>query len=289
MYRPYSCLVIILCLSGCVSVEGERLADASSDVLERTGEVINQIINGSDAEPRPVTEIYEEERRALFDQPYIDPLTGYLIEHSDDPERAAVRERVRQERDRRCEDVAAQYTNEPATEDVLERYDAGYAYSCPEQVAAFEERVLQVSSQSESESEPKSESAPATADAPTGDGVSEQALSDCYLLTTIRNYSAARKACLEPADSGDIRSQANMALIAHAFEDYPAAREWAEKAAPASGDAAFLLGQMYATGRGVGQDLEQALYWYNEAARMGHKEAQAALDRHLEDIPAGDT
>lgn len=275
MYRPYSCFLIILFLNGCASIDGDRLSEASSDLLERTGHVMKKIVD------QPERDAYQREQRALFDQPYIDPLTEYLAEHRDDPARESVLRQVRQERDLRCNAVAGQYANEPATAAVLERYDAGYSYSCPEQVAAFEERVNQQASEPEAET--------AKVDPPNGKGVSDQALSDCYLLTTIRNFSAARKACREPADNGDVRSQANMAIIAHAFEDYTSAREWAERAARASGEAAFLLGQMYSTGRGVGKDMDQAVYWYNEAARQGHKEAQAALDRHLEDLPAGDT
>ena len=113
-----------------------------------------------------------------------------------------------------------------------------------------------------------------------------QALSDCYLLTSIRNYSAAREACRQPAEQGDVKSQANMALIAHTFEDYDSAYEWARKAAPDSGDASYLLGRMYASGRGVEQNSDQAVYWYNKAAGQGHKDARAALDRHRDKTAA---
>ena len=75
MYRPYSCLLILLFLSGCASVDGDRLSKASSDLLERTGQVMKKIVN-------PQTpNSYQGEQRALFDQPYIDPLTEYLAEH----------------------------------------------------------------------------------------------------------------------------------------------------------------------------------------------------------------
>jgi hypothetical protein len=272
MYHPYSCLLIFLLLSGCASVDDERLSSAS-ELLEQTGQVMKKIIS-----PQPPAP-YQREQQALFTQPYIDPLTEYLVEHRDDRSRASVLQQVEQERDVRCEAIAGEYANAPATEAMLRRYEAGYNYSCPDQVAAFAERVERQSSVPE----------PAAVNTAGNSGVTEQALSDCYLLTTIRNYSEARKTCQGPADNGDVRSQANMAMISHAFEDYASARVWAEKAAPASDDAAFLLGQMYATGRGVGQDMEQAVYWYTEAAKRGHKQAQAALDRHLEDVSAGDT
>ena len=281
MYRPYSCLLILLFLSGCASVDGDRLSKASSDLLERTGQVMKKIVN-----PKTPNS-YQREQRALFDQPYIDPLTEYLAEHRDDPSRASVLHNVERERDLRCEAIADEYANEPATNAMLQRYQAGYRYSCPGEVAAFAERVKR--QPSTPEPEPRAEPEPATVDVADESGVSDQALSDCYLLMAIRNYSEAREACQGPADNGDVRAQSNMAIIFHAFEDYASARVWAEKAAPASGEAAFLLGQMYATGRGVGQDMDQAVYWYTEAAKRGHKQAQAALDRHLEDLPAGDT
>lgn len=275
MYRPCSCLLIFL-LSGCAGIDGDRLSKASSDFLERTGQVMKDIVTPQSPNP------YQQEQQALFDQPYIDPLTEYLAEHRDDLSRDSVRQQVEKERNVRCEAVAAEYATEPATEAVLQRYEAGYTYSCPSQVAAFAERVKRQASMPEPESEP------AAVDNSDNIGVSDQALSDCYLLTTIRNYSEARQVCQGPAENGDVRSQANMAIISHAFEDYASALEWAEKAAPGSGEAAFLLGQMYATGRGVGQDLNQSIYWYTEAAKQGHKQAQAELDRHLENIPAGD-
>ncbi len=281
MYRPYSCLLIFVLLSGCASVDGDRLSEASSDLLERTGQVMKKIVNPGSSNP------YQREQQALFDQPYIDPLTEYLAEHRDDPSRASMLQQVERERDVRCEAVAVKYANKPATEVTLQRYEAGYNYSCPDHVAAFSERVER--QPPIPEPKPRAEPEPATVVVADDNGVSDRALSDCYLLTAIRNYSEARKACQGPADNGDVRSQANMAIIFYAFEDYTSALVWAEKASPTSGEAAFLLGQMYATGHGIGQDMDQAVYWYTEAAKRGHKRAQAALDRHLEDLPAGDT
>jgi TPR repeat protein len=247
---------------------------------DRTEEAIEKIDDRPD--PRP----FKRERQALFDQPYIDPLTDYLEAYAGDTERASIVRQVEDERERRCESIAGQYASEPATEAVLERYRAGYSYSCPEQVSAFAERVSR-DDPGDDIAEPVTDAPGKSPDSPPTD---EQALGDCYLLTSIRNYSAAREACLEPAQAGDTRSQANMALIAHAFEDYASALEWAEKAAPASSEAGYLLGRMYASGQGVEQDMEQAVYWYSKAAGQGNSEAKAALDRHREkERPVGDT
>ncbi|OZB14477.1 MAG: hypothetical protein B7X58_07850, partial [Marinobacter sp. 34-60-7] len=216
-------------------------------------------------------------QQALFDQRYIDPLTDYLIEHAGDAERADVRARVRQERDRRCTVIAEQYHSEPANPETLARYNAGYAYSCPQQVAAFEARVQAA----------QAEAAAATGDRPPADSlarnmppvISDQALSDCYLLTTIRNYSEARQACQAPADQGDRRAQANMAIITYAFEAYSEALNWAQQVADTSGDAAFVLAQMYEAGKGVERNPELADYWYRTAAEHGNEDARMALER----------
>lgn len=42
-----------------------------------------------------------------------------------------------------------------------------------------------------------------------------------------------------------------MAMMAYTLEDYERARLWAEKAASQSGQAANILGEMYAQGQGV--------------------------------------
>lgn len=284
-YRPCFCVLLVSLLSACASINTDRLAETSSDMPDRTGEAIEAIETIGD---RPDTRSFEPERQALFDQPYIDPLTDYLETYAGDTERASAVRRVEDERERRCRTIAGQYAGEPATEAVLERYRAGYSYSCPEQVSAFAERVSR-NTPANDVVEPVTDSPAQSQDSPAS-SADQQALGDCYLLTSIRNYSAAREACLEPAQAGDTRSQANMALIAHAFEDYATALEWAEKAAPASSEAGYLLGRMYASGQGVEQDMEQAVYWYSKAAGQGNSEAKAALDRHRKkERPVGDT
>lgn len=280
MFRWYYSFLTIIFLSGCAGFDGERLSKASSDVLTRTGNVIRTIVIQPEEEP------YEPQRQALFDQPYIDPLTDYLKEHGDETDRESILRQIKDERDRRCQVIAADYAGKPATDQTLARYRAGYKYSCPAEVEAFAERVNQN----------QQKDLPATIaltdddeEGPEPEKVHGQSLSDCYLLTTIRNYSAAREACREFAENGDPRSQANMAVIAHAFEDYASALEWAQQAAAVSGKASYLLGQMYDSGRGVEHNQEQAVYWYDKAANQGHKDARIALERYREQTPADGT
>jgi len=268
MYRPLICLMTLF-FAGCGIIDSEQLFRKSVDPLQA-------------------------ERQALFDQPYIDPLTNYLIEHQGDPERASILPEIRQQRDLRCQAVAEEYAEEPAIRAVLERYNLGYGYSCPEQVAEFAKRVNQQRARQKAVPEPVAQPRPPEQTTP-GETVTptetevtsvdepqiaDQLLSDCYLLTSIRNYSTARKACREPADQGDLRSQVNMARIAFVLEDYNDALRWARKAAPASGEAALLLGYMYARGKGVGQNMDQAVHWFNESAKLGNKDAQAAIDQY---------
>lgn len=284
MYRWYSSVLIIFFLSGCAGIDGKRLFEASSDVQTRAEDPVKTIV------AQPEGELHERQRQALFEQPYIDPLTEYLKAHGDDLDRDPVLKQIKHERDRRCEVIAEGYDGEPATEQKLSRYRAGYNYSCPADVNAFAERVKQ---NQQKELPPtvvvSDDNEASTGLDPKPERVREQSLSDCYLLTTIRNYSAAREACREFAENGDPRSQANMAMIAHAFEDYASALEWAQKAAPVSGKASYLLGQMYASGRGVEQNPEQAVYWYDTASDLGHKEARIALERYREQTPADGT
>jgi hypothetical protein len=253
----------MLLLAGCTITDSEYLLQKSADP-------------------------FDAERQALLDQPYIDPLTSYLIEHQGDPARASVLREIRQERDSRCQSVAREYADEPAIRAVLERYNLSYGYSCPEHVAEFEKRVIHQRARQKSVPEPE-ERPPApeqitpteTVDTSTNEPqIPDQALSDCYLLTSIRNYSTARTACRGPADQGDLRSQVNMARIAFVMEDYNDALKWARKAAPASGEAALLLGYMYARGKGVGQNRNQAVHWFDKSAKLGNKDAQAALDQY---------
>lgn len=262
MYRPFLCFVMLL-LAGCAITDSEYLLQKSADS-------------------------FDAERQAVLDQPYIDPLTSYLIEHQGDPARASVLQEIRQERDFRCQTVAREYADEPPIRAVLERYNLSYGYSCPEQVAEFEKRIIQQRARQKSVPDPVQPPAPEqitpieTVDTSTNaPQIPDQVLSDCYLLTSIRNYSTARKACRGPADQGDLRSQVNMARIAFVMENYNDALKWAQKAAPASGEAALLLGYMYARGKGVGENRDQAVHWFNKSAKLGNKDAQAALDQYL--------
>jgi hypothetical protein len=223
--------------------------------------------------PPDPSEQYASEVQALFDQPYIDPLTRYFQKYRGSSVRASQIAQIREERDRRCEAVAERYASGPLTQQALASYKAGYAFSCPKDVAAYADRLARRQAPAEEEELANTD----TEKAPAREEPSQQ-LKDCYLLTEIRNFSEALKACREPAERGDIQSQTNMALIAYTMEDYAAAYTWARKAAPDSSEAAYLLGRMYTAGKGTVRNNAEAKKWYSEAARQGHTGAKVALD-----------
>jgi TPR repeat protein len=62
-------------------------------------------------------------------------------------------------------------------------------------------------------------------------------------------------------------------------EDDQQAVAWYRKAAEHGlPDAQYSLGLAYEAGRGVPQDLTLAMAWFRKAAEQGHKEAKAKLD-----------
>ncbi|MDX1635944.1 MAG: SEL1-like repeat protein [Marinobacter sp.] len=254
----------------------------SADLLARTGDALSRIGERTPAadETAPSRAPAKRDQLAeLFDQPYIDPLTRYLAKHADDPAYSGQLERVRRERDRRCRAIAENFAAKPRTEETLTSYRAGYSFSCPGQVAAYERALAgEQERQASAEKAKKAEQAEnpeesAQAAAP----IQDDQLSECYLLTTIRNFTEARRVCQEPAEAGDVRAQANMALISHALADYRQAHQWARKAAAESSEAAYLLGRMYTNGQGVEADPARAEKWYHQAAGQGHAGAKAVL------------
>lgn len=202
----------------------------------------------------------EAELNALFSQPYIDPLTRYLETNRNNPARADERRRVRQERDRRCQVIADNYAQQEVTAQSVERFRRGYNYSCPRAVQAYASQL---------------ESKPVTPDSPV---VTEPAplhaqSSDCYLLTSIKNYAEAIRVCEAPAASGDLRAQTNMATIHYELKRYELALKWTKLAAESSAEAAFLLARLYEQGQGVEANPQEALNWYQHAQQMGHAQA----------------
>lgn len=283
MYRLLVSLTLLTFLTGCANLQDKGLFGSSSEFFHRTGQALGKI-----GQPNPVVE-NNAELKALFDQPYIDPLTAYMRDVEGDPAKADLRAVVAEERDRRCAVIASRYDEKPVSADRLARYRAGYTLSCPADVATYAERValLNVAPADPVEKPVAAQVAPETAEPVPAESVAAEQpmdealrkqLNDCYLLTAIRNFSSALEACHAPADAGNVRAQTNMALISNALRDYGNAYRWATLAAPESGDAANLLGELYSQGHGVGADQAKAALWFEKAASLGHAGAKARMN-----------
>lgn len=258
-------LAAFLFLTGCESLQQGTLFE------ERGGLWGSENSNSGTSAPDIEQPSAPSEVDALFAQPYIDPLTRYLNRFADENTQPPRLPEVRRERDLRCAIISERFNRRALTPETLASYRVGYAFSCPDDVARYGQHLADQQSQAIER---------ATTETPVA--VSPRLpkeLNDCYLLTRIRNFSDALRACRGPAEDGNRRAQVNMALISHSLEDYSQAQQWAREAAPDSPEAAFLLGQMYLSGQGVERDNESAQRWFAQAAQQGHSDAKAMLQR----------
>lgn len=279
--------MVAVSLSGCASTpEADPLWKRPGAILSKSGEMIA-------AQTRRLVEftggltggneqaLLQEEVEQLFAQPYIDPLTVYLDEHSTDDRRASQWVLVARERDRRCAAVARIYADREASETNLQRMRAGYTLSCPEDVQDFAARVQQASAARTASAGEVPESAPPPAPDPAAglDLTPEEALarrqtSDCYLLFTIKNYTQAYEACRPIAANGDAKAQHHMASLEMTRGNHGHAFSWAERSARQQHPAGeLLLGQLYQAGQGIQQDQAKGLELMQKAADSGSAEA----------------
>jgi len=271
-------LAITLTLSsmlyGCAGYQPKDLFAQSKHWLEKTSERL-ETLNSANSK----THNYDTEVNTLFAQPYIDPLTDYINRHIDDKNRAEPLRKVSNERKVRCQKIADLYAKRPLTQASLNRYQAGYNYSCPKDVEAFALRLADTEKPETSESASAPSDISPTAVKPVLDqaivsNVNKEQLNDCYLLTTISNFREAKQACLSPATEGDARAQLNMAIIHKAMGEYPQSFEWAEKVQDQSPRARYLLGELYASGQGVKQNDKAAFNAFEKAGEEGYADAQ---------------
>lgn len=237
-------IMLGLMLGGCTTLPDRETAVAtSSEWLTRSGEAISAqgqrlagLFERGNPEQEALAREHREARQALFDQPYIDPLTRYLEEHGEDPRYAEVLADVSRERGRRCAAIAEEYAKHPANRETLVRYRRGYLYSCPAEVNAFHARVRQQETR-RAAAAPAPDVIEAPADSPAErterveEAVDQQHANDCYLLFTIRNLSQAREACLAPAEQDDPRAQRHMGSMAELAGNRAEALRWFRRAA----------------------------------------------------------
>lgn len=239
--------------------------------LAQPGSAVDQA-GGEKSPPGAGRQLFlAEEVQALKAQPYIDPLTRFLEQHRGDAARENYLAELEILRDERCKAIAERYARQPRTAATFARFRAGYAFSCPEQLAEFADLVERVKPAEEPLQTPPAVNISAAPPIP------DLQRSECYLLTQIRNYSEAHDFCLSPAEDGDPRAQLNMALISQAAKEYAQAFRWAEMVAADMPEAGLVLGQLFADGHGVERDLGQAAIWFERAAEQGLAAAQTAI------------
>ena len=251
MRAHYSFSVIVLSgliLAGCSTLPGgDRVATSTGDWLTRSGEAISAQSRrlaewfGRDeaSDDEAIRSELLEERQALLDQPYIDPLTRYLETHAEDPRYAEVLTELSRERDRRCAAIADKYAERPASRENLALYRRGYLYSCPAEVNAFYARVRQEEARRpvarprpERASDPEMDDVPlAEHDEQVEEALGRRKSNDCYLLFTIRNLGEAKEVCRTPAEEGDARAQRHMGSMAELEDQLEEAMRWYRRAA----------------------------------------------------------
>jgi len=288
--------LLAITLSGCSSLpDREQMWSRSSAFFSQSADVLNSqrkrlanfagsLVGSKDEEVR------DKEIQALFAQPYIDPLTRYIEQHSDDDRFAVQLARVAAERGRRCEDIAVNYSERAASHENLNRMRRGYVYSCPSEVQIFAARVdSSRNSKSSTPSPVEDEIVVTPAEGASGTTAAqgssasntelEEALnrrqrSDCYLLFTIRNNTQAQRACLPLATRGDAKAQHHMAQLALMRNEENAAADWAKRsAAQKHAPGQMTLAQLYQDGRGVAKDPIRAHGLMKSAADQGLAEA----------------
>lgn len=279
--------VATVTLPGCASIrESAFLTQSGELIAAQTRRLANFVGGRGVTKDDPVlAALLQEELDELFAQPFIDPLTLYLEEHSADERRATQLPLVAQERDARCAAIAETYANREASQANLNRMQRGYLMSCPEDVRSFATRVQQSSAAQtaaagetpQPAAEPVAEPAPdpaADLDKALDEALARRQNSNCYLLFTIKNYTQAYEACRPIAASNDARAQHHMASLERTRGNYGPAFSWAERSARQQHPPGqLILGQLYQAGQGTQQDQAKGLALMQQAADSGLIEA----------------
>jgi TPR repeat protein len=192
---------------------------------------------------------------------------------------------VRQERERRCAEIAKTYRARAKTPANLSKLEKGYRYSCPrvvEDFAALVEKApaeespatVDTAARPEAPAKPRDET-PAVL--PVAD---EKIRENCYLLFSIKNYLEALPACSEPAALGDVKAQYQLGVMYRVLGSYQEAFKWTRLAvAQGLAEAQYHLGQLYYNGQGVSQDYGEALGWFKRAGEQGVSAALYSVGR----------
>jgi hypothetical protein len=109
-------------------------------------------------------------------------------------------------------------------------------------------------------------------------------LGSVLVFSTLINiaHSQSSNEIIEKAKKGDAQAQFILGVM-YAMgkgvpQDYAKSKVWMEKAAiKGNADAQYSLGLIYGSGKGVAKDFDKAAAWIQKAAAQGHPEAQRAV------------
>ena len=252
------CVLSLMLLSGCSTFSNVSDAIFSEDETSKTS--TGEWLDSDDLD-------------TLVTQPYIDPLTRYILRNKDNEQMARQVEVAYTEQQKRCKEAFERIVSSNPDVKEITRFSLGYKFSCPLQVSELQNQADEEKSMALNTSIINAES--------IYNDLSErdsQQASECYLLLSIKNYTEAKTACSPLIERGDVLAVEGIAEIAHLEEDYENFILLATPIAMQSASLSFLMGQVYELGQGVPISVESAREWYLVSQQLGHSEAQAALE-----------
>ncbi|NNJ72535.1 MAG: sel1 repeat family protein [Enterobacterales bacterium] len=213
-----------------------------------------------------------DDLNTLISQPYIDPLTRFILRHKDNTDRSRQVEVAYTELQSRCNQATSRFEMSNPNAADLTRFIRAYKFSCPVQVS----RLQTEAENNESTADTTRTTIRATNQSTLTENEAKQT-SDCYLLLSINNYTEAKTMCQPLIEQGDLAAIEGIAEVVYLEEDYAYFLVLAEPVANESATLSYLMGKMYELGNGVAISLESAKNWYLSAQELGHPEAQLAL------------
>ncbi len=209
----------------------------------------------------------------LISQPYIDPITRFILRNKNNELKARQVEVAYTEQQKRCEEAFNRIMTSNPDRNQIARFSLGYQFSCPLQVSR-----LQTQADTDNAMQTNAPVNMTDNEASNLTSQDHQQASECYLLLTIKNYTEAKKVCQPMIERGNLLAIEGIAQVAHLEEDYENFMALAAPIAEQSASLSFLMGQMYELGQNVPVSLETAEKWYRQALQLGNPDAQAALN-----------
>ncbi len=171
----------------------KRLSTLSLSLLSLAVLTACPVQDNETATPLATTSITADVQRLLA-QKNIDPITRYIEAHSSDTDHPQVIKQLRDEREKRCRQIAKVYAEREKNMNNLNRLQQAYQYSCPQLVANFARTVATTTL-----------ATPATQTLSPGEA--------CHQHYAQADYAAARQQCRIRAKQGDPQAQLKLGIL----------------------------------------------------------------------------